>query len=201
MKRKMFAVVLLCIVGLMMSALESVADSPSGGRVAGEISAGVVGGIGGGVGGHLVMYELGMTSDITRDRIPQLFWGVEGIMVGIGLVSSIGVYLAGNIGSNETGSFPATLGGGILGALIAGGIPFGGCLYNYSTSVPSGGDETFPIEMLVIMGEYGCMVTGVLGATIGATIGFNKTRRYKSLDTSDTSAAPPIYFNLLRVRF
>ncbi len=97
----------------------------------------------------------------------------------IHLGSSIGVYLVGNIG-NETGDFLATLGGGILGGLA--GI--------------------FIFTAIIKDLDNGAVV--LVGPPIGATIGFNLTRRYKSPPASDSQmspAAPPIYFNLVRVRF
>ena len=96
------------------------------------------------------------------------------------LSSSIGVYLVGDT-DDETGSFWATWGGSILG--IVSGIGLYGLLEDRlaGARVPN-----------LILGSV---------PTIGAIIGFNLTRRYKSSATSTSPAAPPIYFNLVRVRF
>jgi hypothetical protein len=69
------------------------------------------------------------------------------------LGSAIGVYLVGNIG-NETGSFAATWGYGFLGGIAGIGIL---CASGRLSVVPE-----------------------LLGTSIGAIIGFNLTRRYKS---------------------
>lgn len=69
------------------------------------------------------------------------------------LGSAIGVHLVGNIG-NETGSFAATWGYSFLGS-IAG------------------------IAILCALGRFS-VGPEFLGASIGAIIGFNLTRRYKS---------------------
>jgi hypothetical protein len=86
--------------------------------------------------------------------------GLIGLTIGHTLGSAIGVYLVGNIG-NETGSFLATLGGSILG----GGL---GLTFVFLSG------ELLPFPLLVC-------------PPIGATIGFNLTRRYKSPPTSETA--------------
>ena len=102
------------------------------------------------------------------------------------LGSAIGVYVAGDSGFDdpETGSFPATLAGSILGSAVGFGL------------ITASG---------LITDEFGKrLFWHSLCATIGATIGFNMTRRYKpspALDSQMTPAAPQIYFNLVRVRF
>ena len=195
MSRKKVVVVLLCLVSLMISNArvagdiiveEQVHDIRVGVRVAGEILAGVAGGAVVGGGGGLAMYKLGVDLwDVQLNPLPYV-----GILSGIALGSSVGVYLIGNIG-DETGSFPATLAGGALGALIVGG----GCLWLALSGTPSSDGD--PPELAAFPG----VVLSFVSAPIGAYIGFNKTRRYKSPSTSDSHAAPPIYFNLLRVRF
>ena len=102
------------------------------------------------------------------------------LVTGVTFGSSIGVYLVGDT-DDETGSFWATWGGSILG--IVSGIGLYGLLEDRlaDARVPN-----------LILGSV---------PTIGAIIGFNLTRRYKSSATSTSPAAPPIYFNLVRGRF
>ena len=81
-----------------------------------------------------------------------------------GLVSSVGVYLVGSRG-NQTGSFPATLGGGLLGLFVM------ALLYVYI-----GVTEKYMmlgIEKIVLWALV------FLAAPTMATLGFNLTRRYK----------------------
>jgi hypothetical protein len=124
----------------------------SGARVAGELLAGgALGIIVGGIGGA----ALGA-------RISKSFeGGLLSGMAGMTLLAPVGVYLAGNSG-DETGSFGAALGGSALG-LVAG---LG------AVALASGGGGNAGVEVLA----------GVLflaAPTIGATIGFNLSRKYK----------------------
>ncbi len=95
----------------------------------------------------------------------------DGYGVPIGLIfgSAYGVYAVGNIG-NQTGSFKATLGGSFLGFL--GGVGAAACLAElYDTN------QFFPAQGYCLLA----------GPPIGATIGFNLTRRYKSPPASKTA--------------
>lgn len=126
----------------------------SAGRIAGEIIAGGAGGVCGiAVGGSIL--SLGQLD--LDEFVP--------VLIGIGIVyiagSAYGVYEVGNIG-DETGSFSAAFGGGFLGMGV-GIASF--CLFAYMEN---------PIAIMV-----GFSVL-LAAPPIGATIGFNKTRRYKS---------------------
>ena len=84
----------------------------------------------------------------------------EGLIVGaIGcmLGTAIGVYIVGSWG-NETGSFLATLGGSIIGGVV-----------------------------WIAIGREVSAVMTIPASTIGAIIGFNLTRRYKSPPDSKTA--------------
>jgi len=110
----------------------------------------------GGVGGVVVGFVglvVGINYAFARDLPMGKCNPVVGYAIRIGSVlgSTIGVYVVGNIG-NETGSFLATLGGSILGGLVGWSI--------------SGTEAGF--------------VALVFGPPIGATLGFNLTRKYKS---------------------
>ena len=111
-------------------------------------------------------------------RSPKLLLSFGGTLSATALCSSTAVYLAGNIG-DETGAFPTTLIGGILGALIGGGVPLGGCLLLIGNPPPRPNAEE-SIEVGRAMVAMGSMVVGMIGATIGAIIGFNLTRKHKS---------------------
>jgi hypothetical protein len=110
---------------------------------------------------------------------------LAGALVGCISGNTLGVYTVGNSG-NETGSILATLGGSILG--IGAGIAAGVIVAHISETVAS-------VSFLSIPS---------IGA-IGATIGFNLTRRYKSPPASEAAlinlsdgqmilALPTIYF-------
>ncbi len=116
--------------------------------IIGEILAGVVGGI---IGGLVGMVIIGVISDI--------IWGGGytgagyGILIGFVFGSSYCVYRVGSQKS-ETGSYLATLSGGILGALLTLAL----------TAIPY--LKPYPYFYPIV-------------TPICATIGFNLTRRYK----------------------
>jgi len=127
------------------------------GRVTGEILAGGLVGFAGGAGGALLflagggyMVELGA-------------YGI-GAPAGYLLGNAIGVYFIGKIG-NETGSFVATLGGGLLAMGIGAVVE----AFLWST--------TNNDNLGLLLHFVGLPVW----ATTGSIIGFNLTRRYDSL--------------------
>jgi hypothetical protein len=84
---------------------------------------------------------------------------------------------------NETGSFLATLAGSYIGGILG--------------LVGLGRSESAVMEKVFFPGMS-------LAASIGATIAFNLTRKYDSsadLNGQKYSAAPPIHFDLLRMKF
>ena len=95
-----------------------------------------------------------------------LILGIMGLVVPptYGLGSAVGVYLVGSRG-NETGSFPASLGGGLLGLFVM------ALLYFYIVVT----------EKYMMLGIEKIIVWPLvfLAAPIFATLGFNLTRRYK----------------------
>jgi hypothetical protein len=94
------------------------------------------------------------------------------LMIGAGFGSSLGVCLVGNSG-NETGFFLVTLSGGILSSLVGGGLVF--FWVQYSARYWGAAFAPYWGAVEAMLGVPGA----VFGGTIGATIGFNKTRRYK----------------------
>jgi hypothetical protein len=81
-----------------------------------------------------------------------------------GLGSTVGVYLVGSRG-NQTGSFILTLAGGILGGLLT--------LLMFSIRIKFS-DELILIVFLLFWSLLVLLIPPIL-----ATIGFNRTRRYK----------------------
>jgi len=133
-------------------------------RIAGEILAGTVGGFAG-VVGPISVFSSGESED----------WGgffavLCVVPITYPLGSAIGVYLVGNIG-NETGSFLATLGGSILG--------FGVVIAGLAGAIAV---EERTEDLLGI-----AIYTTAWAPTIGATIGLNLTRRYKSPPAAKTA--------------
>ncbi|MBC8230129.1 hypothetical protein H8E77_11330 [bacterium] len=107
--------------------------------------------ISGTVGGICVGYYVGW------------FAGNIGYFTGYMLGSSSGVYRAGNMG-NETGSFWATLGGSVLGGILGVGIIL----------------VTNHYELVSENVQSKAEIVSILSSpVIGATIGFNLTRKYK----------------------
>jgi len=138
-------------------------------KIVGEILAGGLGGLAG------VVVPLAVI-DFPSSKAEVLGYDFLTVFCTYPIGSAIGVYLVGSIG-NETGSFAATLGGSLLGEVA--GIMI---LEWYSEYVRS----------------WYTLVPIFLAAPIGATIGFNRTRKYTS--PSATKAAP-IRFDLVKVRF
>ena len=139
----------------------------------GKITVEILGGFGAGtligIGGALIGYQ-----DMDDHEMLSVapVGPILGFVIAYPIGATIGVYLVGNTG-NETGSFVATLGGGILGGAL-------GLFLGYG------------------IGMIPC-------APIGATIGFNATRRYKNLPPPETGfinyrdnrlslAVPSIYY-------
>ena len=187
MKRKLCIVSVLILVCLMTSGFEKAqAEKPplSAGRVTGEILAGGTAGFVCAMIGWVVGLYIGVEYFVPEGASDPWYPQAEKAMgvsavIGSALGSSVGVYGVGNSG-DETGSFLATLGGSMLGGLVAGG---GGYLISH---------------------DRDSITWGVLGAPIGALIAFNLTRRFNSPPAPESQmspAAPPIYFNLVRVRF
>lgn len=127
------------------------------GRIIGEFLAGGTVGIAGAVVPFL-MFSTGESED----------WGGFFAMfcvvpITYPLGSAIPVYLVGSIGK-KTGAFSvAALGGSILGAFIGASLGW--------------------VVLMVgpgVFGSWGLPVAALLAAPVGATVGFNLTRRYSS---------------------
>ncbi|MBI1922927.1 CotH kinase family protein [Candidatus Poribacteria bacterium] len=126
------------------------------GRVVGEILMGGVAGAGFGILGGF------MGAKIDEALFDDYYWQpLLGVLIGgyIGYTvgSSLGVYVIGNSG-DETGSYPATLGGSILGSVV--GSVIGLAL----------------VEKL----EGWALIPILAGPVLGAVSGFNATRKQES---------------------
>jgi len=171
-----FTVFILLLVFMMaFGSMDLFAETKpplSAGRIAGEI---LVGGIGG-TAGVLVPISWGHSKS-TNDEFGCYFF-MSGCIVSITypLASAIGVYLVGNIG-DESGSFFATLAGSFLGGLVG--------MITWAWSLEHEDWQT--------------VIPGFFAAPLGATIGFNLTRKYNKLPSANKSA--PIRIDLLKVRF
>lgn len=146
----------------------------SKGRVAAEIAVGTGAGIAGGVGIGVVGGVLGavIASDGESEYYDEAwyeFWGflagfAIGFLVGDIVGTAVGVYYVGNSG-DEGGSFGATL----LGAIGGTGIGF----------VMSAVGASIDNDVLAL--------PFYIAPAIGATIGFNLTRRYDEPSLTGTS--------------
>ena len=188
MKRKLWVASLLILVSLIWGGLEKAQAKKtpplSGGRITGEILAGSVAATGGivmGIGvGRIIHKGTKMVPGRKRrngEDWGKIIWSLIGGGAGLTLGSTIGVYVVGNMG-NETGDFPATWNGSVVGAILGGG----------GATLISDSRKSMAIGVLI-------------GSSIGATIAFNLTREREPSATSESPAAPPIYLNLVRVRF
>ncbi|UCE74827.1 MAG: PEGA domain-containing protein [Methanomassiliicoccales archaeon] len=137
------------------------------GRIAGELVAGMAGGAAGAFGVYTLMDAL----------IGEGLWllnpasgGEAGWLIG----NALGVYLVGNLG-NETGSFIQTVRGSVAGLVVgtvALALPLYPLMFIYMNN-----PDFWPTYAKIVM--Y-VMPTSL---SIGATIGFNSTRRYKNPPT------------------
>jgi hypothetical protein len=154
-------------------------------RIATELIAGYGGGVVVGYAGFLTGALLGYALNLGEDAIEKSTW-IGGFM-GVALGSTVGVHYIGNRG-NETGSFKVTLAGSVSGLGVV-GIPMLIIGVEFEKQKP-------------IPPQYGIIVGAA--PAVGATIGFNLTRRYElsAISNSQTNqAAPAFRLDLLRVRF
>ncbi|MCH8293297.1 hypothetical protein IH992_19625 [Candidatus Poribacteria bacterium] len=140
-------------------------------RIIAEI---LVSGVTGFVGVLIAIMPTGLAAMAQAPSPTARIWGIIVGSVIATLGSSLCVYGVGNIG-RETGSFLATL----TISILVGGLAYGTLAFLSFSSSSHG----FPgaIRMVVAL-------VAMIGPSIGATIGFNRTRRYKSPPTSETSA-------------
>ena len=148
-------------------------------RIGGEIVAGSAAGLAGGVLPALMIERMYPPPPNATEILGPSGYAMLVALAGYPLGSATGVYLVGGIG-NETGSFFAALAGAFLGELVSLGTA-----------------DWFSSRVLSLS-------VLVLGAPVGATIGFNLTRKYGSSANSNSQmnkAAPSMRLNLLRLRF
>lgn len=138
----------------------------SAGRVTGEIAAGTYSGIGGFIVGRFVGERagdvIGVSSEDTRKRL-----GYAGGVIGGGLATAGVVFAIGNIG-DQTGEFDATYLGTGVGFVAALGL-------SRALLGPAGRPRS---GMSTAARWAAANVIAALPA-IGATIGFNSSRRYR----------------------
>jgi hypothetical protein len=135
-------------------------------RIAGEVLAGAYAGIGGYFIGSWLGGNVGEmlpdASEGTRDQIAFM-----GGIVGAGIATAASVSAIGNIG-DQTGSYPAAL-AGTAGGVVA-GLLLNQILYGHAR-LPS---ETESSRLRWVEASLEAMLP-----SIGATIGFNSTRKFK----------------------
>lgn len=157
----------LCLAAVpSRAAAQDLTPPLSAGRVLGEALGGTYAGIGGFVIGRFVGERaadvMGVANDRTRDRI-----GFTSGVVVAGLATAGTVYAIGNI-DGQTGDFDATLlgtGVGFVGALGLARILLG--------------PAERPREGISTAGRWAAANVIALLPSIGATIAFNQTRRYR----------------------
>ncbi len=134
----------------------------NGWRIVAEI---LPGGVVGFVGVVIAIMPTGLAAMAQAPSPTARIWGIiVGSVIAI-LGSSFGVYLGGNIG-RETGSFLAAL----TISILVGGLAYGAFFLTFEMTKFGFTEAT---RMVVVL-------AAVTGPSIGATIGFNLTRRYKS---------------------
>ena len=135
-------------------------------RIVGEALAGAYAGIGGYFLGSWVAGGIGdllnEASEGTKDQITLV-----GGVLGAGVGTAVSVAAIGNIG-NQTGSFPVALAG--TGAGVALGLLLNQIIYGHAR-LPSEGESS---RIRWVEASLEAMLP-----SIGATIAFNSTRRFK----------------------
>lgn len=130
----------------------------------------IVGGVLGGalLGGAGLAVGWGIGTIFSDETDPE--WGMLPAFIGMGIGSGVGYLLGSAVGvysvgdtDTETGSFLAALGGSVVG--LAAGLAAGGLVVKGLNDPQS---------------SVAFVLTGILGPPVGATIGFNATRRYKT---------------------
>ena len=134
-------------------------------RVAGEALAGAYAGIAGYFVGSMTVSRIAELSSAS-DEMKEHFAFVGGV-VGAGAATAASVWAIGNIG-DQTGSFPISLAG--TGAGLAAGILINQLIYGHAR-LPSEGESS---RMRWVEASLEALLP-----SIGATIAFNSTRRYK----------------------
>lgn len=159
---------LLC-AGLWLPALAEAQQARpdlNAGRIAGEAFAGAYAGIGGFLIGRYVGERTSDLVGVDRDETRRRVGFTTGVVVA-GLATAGTVYGIGNIG-DETGNFDATL----LGA----GVGFVGAVLLARMTL---GPSERPREGMSTAMRWAAANVIALLPSIGATIGFNSTRRFK----------------------
>ena len=128
------------------------------GRITGEILIGSAGGLLGGVFGFII------ASPFEKIRF-------HSFMIGHSIGSATGVFTIGNL-NNETGNFGASLIGSALFEILA--------FLDYKPYLSTSDEWAFYNNFRKITFLFG------FAAPIGATIGFNSTRRYKTSPINET---------------
>jgi hypothetical protein len=136
------------------------------GRIAGEAFAGAYAGIGGFLIGRYVGERTSDLVGVDREETRRRVGFTSGVVVA-GLATAGTVYGIGNIG-DETGNFDATL----LGA----GVGFVGAVLLARMTL---GPSERPREGMSTAMRWAAANVIALLPSIGATIGFNSTRRFK----------------------
>ncbi len=157
-KRFISAVLLVLIFGLAAAGHAHADEKPplSPVRIAGEIVCGYSAGLAGGVVSVLALKPIADSVSGGRDVILAI-----GVSTGYAFGSVGGVYLVGSLG-NQTGSFSTTM----LGVLMGAAVGVTGAIITVAII----GDEDNHYAELPLF----------VAPAIGATIGFNLSRRYKS---------------------
>ncbi len=125
------------------------------GKIIGEILIGSIGSLGGGIAGATIgSHALGTKDDFIDTG------AIIGLIIGSGFGNAIGVYLIGTSGG-ETGSFLATVGGGILGTAVGIGGLF---IFDNPSMVP---------------------IVFILSQSIGSTIAYNATAKKREESISN----------------
>lgn len=134
-------------------------------RVAGEALAGAYAGIGGYFIGSMAIggiAELTNVSDAMKEHITFV-----GGVLGAGAATAASVWAIGNIG-DQTGSFPTAVGGAAAGMAV--GLLLNQIIYGHAR-LPTEGESS---RMRWVEASLEAMLP-----SIGATIAFNSTRRFK----------------------
>jgi hypothetical protein len=151
---------------LSVATAQQARPSLNAGRITGELVAGTYAGIGGFLVGRYVGERMGDLAGVDQDHTRRLVGNVTGVAVA-GLATAGTVYAIGNIG-DQTGQFDATyLGTGV------------GFVAGWALSRALLGPQERPRQGMSTAMRWATVNIIAFLPSIGATVGFNSSRRFR----------------------
>lgn len=166
MRARVVLVCALLAAPCVSATAQEARPSLSAGRISGELVAGTYAGIGGFLVGRYVGERIGDVAGVDQDNTRRMLGNVTGVAVA-GLATAGTVYAIGNIG-DQTGEFDATyLGTGV------------GFVAGWALSRALLGPQERPRQGMSTAMRWTMVNVIAFLPSIGATVGFNSSRRFR----------------------